>query len=193
VATSNSQVDEKELVTRAQTGDRNAFGELVCIHARCVQHVVYRMCGDMHIAEDASQEAFIQAWLRLPSYRPGTSLRGWLCRIAINAAIDMLRKEKRLHPSAVDDLGLADSGPGPEAMAASAERAQSIQAAVLALPEASRAVLVLREYEGFSYQQIAEALDIPLGTVMSRLNYARKLLKEKLEMQILLYAEAENV
>ena len=98
-----------------------------------------------------------------------------------------------LNQSLVDDLGLADSGPGPEAMAASAERAQSIQAAVLALPEASRAVLVLREYEGFSYQQIAEALDIPLGTVMSRLNYARKLLKEKLEMQILLYAEAENV
>ena len=193
MATSNFQGDEKELVARAQAGDRNAFSELVRAHARGVQHVVYRMCGDMHIAEDASQEAFIQAWLRLPSYRPETSLRSWLYRIAINTAIDMLRKEKHLHPYALDELALADSGLGPEAMATSAERAHTIQAAVLALPEASRAVLVLREYEGLSYRQIAEALDIPSGTVMSRLNYARKLLKEKLETHMLLYAEAENV
>jgi RNA polymerase sigma-70 factor (ECF subfamily) len=188
-----SQANEKELVTKAQAGDRNAFSDLVRLHAQGVLNVIYRMCGDMQVAEDASQETFIQAWLRLPSYRPESSLRNWLYRIAINAAVDMLRKEKRILPHAVEELRLADTGPGPEAMAASAERARMVQAAVLALPEASRAVLVLREYEGLSYQEIADALTIPIGTVMSRLNYARKLLKEKLSMRLFSYAEAENV
>jgi RNA polymerase sigma-70 factor, ECF subfamily len=191
--TSISQANETEFVTRAQGGDRNAFSELVRSHAHGVQHVIYRMCGDMRLAEDATQETFIRAWLRLRSYRPGTSLRNWLYRIAVNTAIDMLRKEKRILPGAVEDLRLTDPEPGPEALAANSERAEAVQGAVLALPDTSRAVLVLREYEGLSYQEIAEALDIPVGTVMSRLNYARKLLREKLEAQLFLFAEAENV
>ena len=68
-----SQANETELVTRAQNGDRNAFSELVRMHAQGVLNVIYRMCGDMQIAEDAAQETFIQAWLRLSSYRPRTS------------------------------------------------------------------------------------------------------------------------
>ena len=188
-----SQANETELVTRAQNGDRDAFSELVCTHAQGVLNVVYRMCGSMQVAEDAAQETFIQAWLRLPSYRPQASLRNWLYRIAINSAIDMLRKEKRILPGVVEDLSLIDARPGPEAMIAGFERAEMVQEAVLALPDASRAVLVLREFEGLSYQEIADALDITVGTVMSRLNYARKLLKEKLEVYLFSYAEAENV
>jgi RNA polymerase sigma-70 factor (ECF subfamily) len=191
--TFTSQANETELVIRAQSGDRNAFSELVRTHAQGVLNVVYRMCGDMQVAEDAAQETFIQAWLRLPSYRPQASLRNWLYRIAINSAIDMLRKEKRVLPGAVEDLNLKDMEPGPEALVASFEQTEMVQDAVLALPDASRAVLVLREFEGLSYQEIAEALDIPVGTVMSRLNYARKLLKENLEVQLFVYAEAENV
>jgi len=193
VVTSISQANEIELVTRAQSGDRNAFSELVRAHAQGVLHVIYRMCGDMHVAEDAAQETFIQAWLRLGSYRPGTSLRNWLYRIAVNTAIDMLRKEKRILPGAVEDLRLVDPGLGPEALVAKSERVETVREAVLALPDASRAVLVLREYEGLSYREIAEALDIPVGTVMSRLNYARTLLRECLKVQLFSYAEAENV
>jgi len=188
-----SQANEIELVTRAQSGDRNAFSELVRTHAQGVLNVIYRMCGDMQIAEDAAQETFIQAWLRLQSYRPHASLRNWLYRIAVNTAIDMLRKEKRILPSAIEDLNLTDSGPGPETLVANSERTEMVQEAILALPDASRAVLVLREFEGLSYQEIAESIDIPVGTVMSRLNYARKLLREKLEVQLFVYAEAENV
>ena len=191
--TFTSQANEKELVARAQNGDRNAFSELVHTHAQGVLNVVYRMCGDMQVSEDAAQETFIQAWMRLQSYRPQTSLRNWLYRIAVNTAIDMLRKEKRILPGAVEDLNLTDAGPGPETLVANSERTEMVQDAVLALPDASRAVLVLREFEGLSYQEIAEALDIPVGTVMSRLNYARKLLREKLEVQLFMYAEAENV
>jgi len=185
--------NETELVTRAQRGDRNAFSELVGIHARGVLNVIYRMCGDEQLAEDAAQEAFIQAWLHLPSYRPQTPLRNWLYRIAVNAATDMLRKEKRILPHDIDDLHLTDERPGPESLVSQRERTVLVQNAVLSLPEASRAVLVLREYEGMSYHEIADALDIPVGTVMSRLNYARKLLKDKLEQELLSQVEAEHV
>jgi RNA polymerase sigma-70 factor (ECF subfamily) len=193
VVTSISQANETGLVSRAQNGDRSAFSELVRIHGHGVLHVIYRMCGDMRVAEDAAQETFIQAWLRLRTYRPGTPLRYWLYRIAINSAIDMLRKEKRILLGAVEEMRLSDPEPGPETLVATSERAKMVQEAVLALPDASRAVLVLREYERLSYQEIASALDIPIGTVMSRLNYARKLLKERLEVQLFSYVEAVHV
>ena len=186
-------IDETELVHRAKNGERNAFSELVCIHAQGVRNVIYRMCGDAQIAEDAAQETFIQAWLHLSSYRPQASLRNWLYRIAINAAMDMLRKEKRILPNALEDLQLSDPLPGPETVFSQGERTALVQKAVLALPDASRAVLVLREYEGMSYHEIADALDIPVGTVMSRLNYARKLLKGKLAPKLLLQKEEEHV
>jgi RNA polymerase sigma-70 factor (ECF subfamily) len=188
-----SAANELELVTRAQHGERSAFSELVRIHALGVLNVIYRMCGDTQIAEDAAQETFIRAWLHLSSYRPQTSLRNWLYRIAVNAATDMLRKEKRILPNALEDLQLKDPQPGPEAVFSQEERTALVQKSVLSLPDASRAVLVLKEYEGMSYQEIADALDIPIGTVMSRLNYARKLLKEKLEQKLFLQVEAENV
>jgi len=116
----------------------------------------------VQIAEDAAQETFIQAWLHLSSYRPQTSLRNWLYRIAVNTATDMLRKEKHILPNALEDLHLIDPGLGPEARFSQQERTTLVQRAVLSLPEASRAVLVLREYEGLSYHEIAEALDIRL-------------------------------
>ena len=186
-------VSETELVHRAKSGERNAFSELVCIHAQGVRNVIYRMCGDAQVAEDAAQEAFIRAWQNLPSYRPGTPLRNWLYRIAVNAATDMLRKEKRILPHALEDLPLRDPQPGPEALFSQEERVTLIQKAVLSLPDACRAVLVLREYEGFSYHEIANALDIPVGTVMSRLNYARNLLKDKLEKVLFIQMESDHV
>lgn len=190
--TTVAAINEMELVTRARSGDRNAFSELVCIHARGVLNVIYRMCGDEQIAEDAAQETFIQAWVHFSSYRPQTSLRNWLYRIAVNAATDLLRKEKRILPDDIEDFQLTDERPSPESLVSQRERAVLVQKAVLSLPEASRAVLVLREYEEMTYHEIADALEIPVGTVMSRLNYARKLLKEKLE-QKLLQVEAEHV
>jgi len=184
--------NDEDLVTKAQHGDRNAFSELVSRHSQGVINVVYRLCGDSGLAEDAAQEAFIQAWLKLSSYRPHTSLRNWLYRIAVNIAIDALRKEKHL---ASDELSerIATSEPTPEVILTSQERASLVQKAVLSLPSASRAVLVLREYEELSYQEIANTLNIPIGTVMSRLNYARSLLRETLNPQLLNHAEVENV
>jgi len=185
-------VDEIQLVTQAQNGDRNAFSELVRVHAQGVRNVVYRMCGDVQLAEDAAQETFIRAWQNLSSYRPQTSLRNWLYRIAVNAGTDMLRKEKRILPDDIGDLHLTDGGLSPRRRVSKQERATLVQKAILSLPDTSRAVIVLREYEELSYQEISSTLDIPVGTVMSRLNYARKLLKNKLESQLSLL-EAEHV
>jgi RNA polymerase sigma-70 factor (ECF subfamily) len=179
------------LISRAQRGDRGAYGELVRLYHAGVINVVYRLCGDARLAEDAAQEAFIRGWLHLPSYNPRSSLRNWLYQIAVNAALDTLRKETKVSPNALEDLPLAASDPGPEAAVIQAEQRTQVQRAILALPPSSRVVLVLREYEGLSYQEIASALEIPIGTVMSRLNFARSRLKETLGPQFL-STEVEN-
>jgi RNA polymerase sigma-70 factor (ECF subfamily) len=172
---------EHNLVTRAQQGDREAFSELVRCHREGVINVVYRMCGDAGLAEDAAQEAFIRVWQHLASYQPRSAFRNWVYRIAANVALDALRALRRERETVdVDMVPVAAPGPGPEAMLIEKERAERVRQAVLALPPASRAVLVLREYEGLSYQEIAYTLDIPMGTVMSRLNYARNRMRESL-------------
>jgi len=99
-------------------------------------------------------------------------------RIATNVALDALRRERETVD--IDALPLAAADAGPEATMEGTERGERVQQAVLALPPASRAVLVLREYEGLSYREIADTLDIPIGTVMSRLNYARNRLRKSL-------------
>jgi len=187
----NSTEAETSLISRAQRGDRGAYGELVRRYHSGVINVVYRLCGDARLAEDAAQEAFIRGWLHLPSYNPRSSLRNWLYQIAVNAALDTLRKETKVSPNALEDLPLAASDPGPEAAVIQAEQRTQVQRAILALPPSSRVVLVLREYEGLSYQEIASALEIPIGTVMSRLNFARSRLKETLGPQFL-STEVEN-
>jgi len=176
---------EALLIAKAQKGDRDAFGELVRHHHPGVVNVVYRMCGDVELAEDAAQDAFIQAWLHLPSFRPGTSLRNWIYRIAVNAALDVLRREPKTPLVDLETLSMPDSIAGPEFVLLEKERAFAVQQAILSLTEANRSVLTLREYGGLSYQEISATLNIPLGTVMSRLNYARDRLKEVLTSQLM--------
>ena len=182
---------EAALIIKAQSGDRNAYGELVRHHHPGVINVVYRMCGDVELAQDAAQDAFIQAWLHLPTFRPGTSLRNWLYRIAINAALDVLRRDTKISGTDLDTLSMPDPQAGPEAALLQKERTLVVQQAIRALTEVSRSVLVLREYGSLSYEEIAAALDIPLGTVMSRLSYARHQLKQSLQAHFI-QMEIEN-
>ncbi|MGB8213137.1 MAG: sigma-70 family RNA polymerase sigma factor [Anaerolineales bacterium] len=176
---------ETGLIEQAQHGDRNAFGELVRRHYPGVIQVVYRLCGNTGLAEDMAQEAFLRAWINLPTFHPQSSLRNWLYRIAVNAALDVLRRkpEETLEDEAVQMI--ADPAAGPETTLIEKERVALLQQAMQSLPEAARSVLVLREYGGLSYQEIASVLDVPIGTVMSRLNYARNRLRELLKTQLL--------
>ena len=174
----SSENGEAELIALAQGGDRRAFGKLVLQHRKGVVNVAYRMCGDTHLAEDMAQEAFIRAWQKLTSYKPRSPFRNWLYRIVTNATLDALRRERETVD--IDAYPLAGPGKGLEASIEARDRAELVQRAVLALPFSSRGVLVLREYEGLSYKEISETLDIPIGTVMSRLNYARQRLSADL-------------
>jgi RNA polymerase sigma-70 factor (ECF subfamily) len=136
------------------------------------------MCGNTSLAEDAAQTAFIRAWQHIPNYQPRSSFRSWLYRIAVNAALDMLRHEKPVVN--IDELAVVAAAENVEDCLEKQEQIQQVRQAVQSLPEASRVVLLLREYEGLSYQEMADALDISIGTVMSRLNYGRKRLLELL-------------
>lgn len=169
---------DQDLVSDALQGDHLAFGELVNRYREGAVTVVYRMTADAQLAEEAAQEAFIRAWQRLYSYKPQYPFRNWIISIAVHIALDVLRgASKQVN---VDQLPLEAPVGKPEAELEAKERRAFIQQAVLALPPASRAVLILREYECLSYQEIATTLDIPVGTVMSRLNYARGQLRQTL-------------
>lgn len=178
-------VTEAELIEKAKKGDRAAFGELARNHYQGVVKVVYHLCGDIRLAEDTAQETFLRAWRNLPSFRPQSSLRNWLYRIATNAALDVLRRrpEETLEDEEVQML--ADQAAGPETALIEKEQVLFLQQAMQSLPQASRLVLVLREYGDLSYQEIASVLDVPIGTVMSRLNYARNRLREILKPQLM--------
>jgi RNA polymerase sigma-70 factor (ECF subfamily) len=169
---------ENALIERAKQGDRNAFGELVIQHRAGVINIVYRLCGDEELAEDATQEAFIKAWQKLSKYQPSSPFRNWVYRIATNSALDVLRRQRETVE--IETLPIASPLKGPEKTLENQERTCYIQNAVLALSPASRVVLILREYERLSYQEIADTLAIPIGTVMSRLNYARSQLRQSL-------------
>ena len=174
-----AQTTELDLITQAQEGSREAFNKLVLRHRKGVVNVVYRLCGNAQQAEDVAQETFIRAWKKLPAYRPRAPFRNWLYRIATNLALDALRREKVMVDVEALPLEDATSTP-PEAALEAKERVEMLRTAVLALPLASRSVLVLREYEGMSYREIAKTLEIPVGTVMSRLHYARGALQRSL-------------
>jgi RNA polymerase sigma-70 factor (ECF subfamily) len=172
------EIDDRDLIVHAQQGDRQAFAELVTRHQAGVVGLAYRMCGDIRLAEDASQEAFVRVWQNLNSYKPQYAFRSWLYRIAANAALDTLRRER---PTAeLDPLSLADPAATPEQTAEQRQQAAHVRRAIAQLSPALRMVLILREYQELTYQEIADALDIPVGTVMSRLNSARALLRKEL-------------
>jgi RNA polymerase sigma-70 factor, ECF subfamily len=176
--TTLATLTDQDLIASALHGDRQAYGEMVCRYRDGVVNVVYRMCGDPELAEEAAQEAFIRAWQHLYSYKPQFSFRSWVYRIAVNVALDALRREP--DTTGMDNLVLRSPCAGPEETLEDQERLEQVRRAVLALPPACRAVIILREFEGLSYQEISQALDIPMGTVMSRLNYGRKQLRQAL-------------
>lgn len=172
------QETERRLIELARDGDKEAFGELVQRFYPGVVAVVYRLCGEVTLAEDVAQETFVRAWLNLSSFQLPAPFRNWLYRIAVNLAFDRLRQRKALPvTTAMEIQEMADPSEDPETVVVKREQATRIQQAIQSLPPAARAVLVLREYGGLSYQEIATTLDIPPGTVMSRLSYARERLR----------------
>jgi RNA polymerase sigma-70 factor (ECF subfamily) len=170
-------ISDEELIRRFVDGDKAAFGALVSRHEQRVYNIALRMLGRPDDARDASQDAFVSAMRSLPNFRGEAAFSTWLHRVTINACYDILRKGKRVQLAAVSDGGEggkpADEGPPAPDHADSAAAAVDVQRALVQVPEEFRAVLVLHDVQDLSYEQIGEALGIPVGTVKSRLHRAR--------------------
>lgn len=180
-------VAERVLVVRARAGDRQAFGELVTRYMRRAYYAALGLTGSHDDALDLSQEAFARAFRARASLDPDGSFYAWLYqivrRLCFNHIRDSRTRRERLQqatPWLADEAGRRAAAADPARNAERAELRARLEKAIDALPEREREVLVLREFEGLRYREIAELLGIPIGTVMSRLYAARKDLSEQL-------------
>jgi RNA polymerase sigma-70 factor (ECF subfamily) len=181
-----------DLVRRCQQGDTRAFDALVTKYRGRIYSMTYHLIQNETDAWDIAQEAFIKAWRAVPSFKLDSSFYTWLYRIAHNCAYDWLRKRKMQNAGEFDD-NRVDHQPDPTAEAmphgavrpdkalANAELGVRIREAVAKLSEDHRTAILLREVEGLQYDEIAKVMGSSLGTVMSRLFYARKKLQELLK------------
>jgi RNA polymerase sigma-70 factor (ECF subfamily) len=176
--------EEAGRLRESQQGSTEAFGVIVRSYQRAVYRVAYALTRNAGDADDVTQETFMRAWQAIGRFRVGEPLYPWLARIAMNSAFSLLRSRKRRPEVALDPLVESGAqwagGDDPEANAAAAERDRRLASGFAALSEEHRAVLTLRVVEDLSYDEIARALKIPVGTVMSRLSRARAELKARL-------------
>lgn len=175
---------DQALVEAAQRGDRDAFGQLVQRYQDRLYNTLLRIAGSHEDAADAVQDAFVQAYVKLDRFRGDSQFYTWLYRIAMNVALSR-RRRRRPAPSidaAKESAGdePVDHAQGPADATLAGERAEQVQTALDELGEAHRKILVLREIEGCSYEAIADILQLPVGTVRSRLFRARLQLRDKL-------------
>jgi len=171
------------LIEATRNGDSHAFGLLVRAYQDRVYHVVRHWMGDHQEAEDLVQETFVQAYLKLASFRGASSFTTWIFRIAFNLTATRRKKRRptQLDPQSPLYERLSDRGETPEERLQREERAGQVQAALAGLSDEYRAVLVLREMEDCDYESMAEILDLPIGTVRSRLHRARLELRDRLQ------------
>lgn len=178
------------LVRRVQRGERGAYDLLVLKYQHKVVKLVMRYLGDPADAEDVAQEAFIKAYRALPQFRGDSAFYTWLYRIAINTAKNALAARHRNpvtydldvqgNDEAADMIGKLKDPETPEGLALTEEIRTIVNAAIGELPEDLRTAIVLRELEGMSYEEIAAAMDCPVGTVRSRIFRAREAIDRKL-------------
>lgn len=174
---------EGDLVARAREGDRQAFAELVRLHQDEVYTLAVRLTGDGDIAADVAQEALIRAWRALPRFRGESALSTWLYRITVNTAWTMRRRRRRHQAvplEAVGDAGLSDGSLSPEMAGEAADLRRRLRAALASLPEAQRAVVVLKDVYGWSHAEVGEALGITVAAAKVRLHRAHRRLQEHL-------------
>jgi RNA polymerase sigma-70 factor, ECF subfamily len=172
------------LVERVQAGDQEAFGLLVSKYQRKLLRLVMRMVRDPHEAEDVAQEAFIKAYRALPNFRGDSAFYTWLYRIGVNTAKNWLVANGRRMPTMSDITGddtegieegiLLRDDETPDRVLMSRQIGETVNAAMDALPEDLRTAISLREIDGLSYEEIAQVMDCPIGTVRSRIFRARE-------------------
>src|SRR6476620_8846646 len=184
--------DELQLVAKCQVGDTLAFNELVTRYRQRAFAMIYNMVRNEQDAWDLTQDGFLKAWKSIGRFRGQSSFFTWLYRILMNVTIDSLRKKQIEAGTEFDDaVGLRDIAPGsmttprgemqPAAKLSDLEIRDRIDQAISRLSPENRQVITLREIDGLEYQEIADLMDCSIGTVMSRLFYARKKLQTMLK------------
>ena len=178
---------EKDLIQRAKHGDHDAFGQLVLTHQNKVYTLCVHMVTNREEAEDLAQEAFLKAWRNLDSFQEESSFATWMHRLTTNVCLDHLRKQaRRQNISTAVSLDDEESGwtepadhtQDPQRRLEESERKRALERSLRELPDHYRQVLVMREVSGLSYQEIAQALELDLGTVKSRIARARNQLRK---------------
>lgn len=184
-------VPDMSLIERCRASDESAFNEVVSRYKAKVYNYIYRMTGSSDDAEDLTQEVFIRMYTSIDSFRSQSSLSTWLFRIASNLCIDRFRRSKtRTTAFSLDEPiqgndsesghEIPDSTYEPQRLLENTEMAEQIQLSLAQLPEKLRAAVILHDVEGLPYEEIAQIVGCPLGTVKSRLFNARMQLREKL-------------
>jgi len=175
----SSNGSEDDWVGRAKAGDRKAFSELVRHHQKSIYRYLLRMLGSHDDAMELTQEAFFKAWQALPQWRPEAQFRTWLFRIANNVALDALRHRKLVEFVPLEDsFDAPGSEPDPEHQAQVTQEVRQLEASLKRLAPEHREILLLREVEEMSYDEIGSVLSLNEGTVKSRLARARAALME---------------
>lgn len=195
--------EDARLVSAVLSGDNEAFAELVRKYEKLVYNAAYQLLRSEDDALDVSQETFFKAYRSLNSFRGDCRFSTWLYKICRNAALDFLRAEQRRRTVSLTDddedsrEGMLDL-PDPDALADPQNRLEqqeerlAVRAAIQQLSDEHREILVLRDMEGYSYEEIAEMLDLELGTVKSRINRARRAVKDFLEKGNFFAAESSK-
>ncbi|RCL47519.1 MAG: RNA polymerase sigma factor RpoE [Halieaceae bacterium] len=183
---------DQQLVQRSQRGDLRAFDLLVLKYQGRIAALVGRYVSDAGEVEDVTQEAFIKAYRALAKFRGDSAFYTWLYRIAANAAKNhLVAKGRRPGADATiedaegfDEGGLLSESASPEALAMGEELADVVESALKELPDELKAALTLREFDGLSYDEIADVLECPVGTVRSRIFRAREAIDQRVKEQI---------
>lgn len=181
---------DADLIARCKTGDRNAFDELIRKYEKKVYNFAYRLCGNHEDAGDIASETFVRLYNSIGSFRGDASFLTWLFRVITNIYLDERKRQKARPRQSLEEMieleetslvrQIEDPQPGPEDLLQAGERTDLLQAAIEALPEYQRVMIVLYHTENRSYEEIAELMQLPIGTVKSRLNRARLTLRERL-------------
>lgn len=171
---------ERELVLQIKQGDARAFGQLVQLNSRRAYRTAYHLVGNGEDAADLCQEAFLRAFQSMERFDEERLFYPWLYRILRNLCLNFLKRKKRQLGALASPEIVERSLPGPDEQVLKDEEALELHRALEELSESHRSILVMKHFDSLSYAEMAEILDIPIGTVMSRLYHARKNLAERL-------------
>lgn len=186
------ELNENKLIERASGGDPSAFNRLMEVHERRMYAVALRMCGNREDAQDCLQEAMLRIYRSISGFKGQSSFGTWVYRITMNTCLDELRRKKNKQNTSLDSLldtgwSPQDESASPEKHAIKSETRRLLHQAIQDLPEDMRSAIVLRDIQGLSYEEIAQALDINVGTIKSRISRGREKLREKLKQKTELF------